>query len=163
MTRLFFYSREVRDAVWRLDHVRLPQRTLADWLASGLVQSSLRWTAERPKREGMAARGTGVNQCRFSVDDFALVRLVAQLRYTLRLRLSEIEAIIARLGPELRQILRGKSDAVLVLDPNTRTVRLRDRRGDGPDFDVLASQYMLDLKPLTEGNEAAARSAREVA
>ena len=160
--RLFFYTAEVRHAIGQLDGLRLPQRTLSDWLTSGLVDASLRWL-DGERREGIAARGTGRNACRFTVDDFQHVRLVAQLRYRFRLSVSEIRDVIDRLGPELRRILRGKSAAVLVLDADSRSVRLERRDGTGPALDVRAGQYMLNLKPLTEGNEAAARKARDVA
>lgn len=166
---LFFTRPECQHWIRELDGIAVPQTTMSDWLrwgapasggAGALVQASLRWV-DKPARSGWAARGPG-NACRFTVDDFQQLRLVAQFRYRLRLTLPEIDACLKTLGPQLQAVLRNKADAFLVLDPATRRPELVSAR-DGSRLDVRTAQYLLPLQRLTIGNEEAARRSRQIA
>lgn len=157
VTRLFFYEPELRRAIWDLDKIRIPQRTLANWRARGLVQASARWMDGEP-RTGTAARGGGSNACRYTVDDIARLRLVALARYSLRMSIAEIRKLLDSHGAELGKILRGRSDAALELDPGTRRVCIR-RGAGGHLVDAASGQVLLDLRPLALGNEEAAKEA----
>jgi hypothetical protein len=158
--RLYFYAPEVRTWIQQLDGIRLPQRTLAGWLAAGLVYASLRWTDTKPARSGWKARGPG-NACRFTVADFARVRFVARLRYQARLTIAEVLHVLRTLEPQLSILLREKSDARLIVEPQTGKVIIR-RPGE-IDYDVRSGQYMLSLFDVINGNEEAATRAREAA
>jgi hypothetical protein len=155
--KLFMYEGEVRAAIERLHGIALPQRTLAHWRANGIVRSSLRFQGD-DVRHGFAARGAGRNRAKYTIADFQRVRLVAVFRYVLQLSLTEIGHVLREHGPRLTAILTGKSDGVLMFNPVTRKVVIKEP--GSLDFDVRANQFLLDLEPLREGNEAAAREAR---
>lgn len=151
--RIFMYAPELRRWIAARDGIGLPQRTLAGWLASGLVRASLRWTDGRPKRSGWKARGPG-NACRFTVDDCARVRLVARLRYQLRLSPEDTRYVLRVLDSELDTLLRERTDARLVVDLKRNKVLVR-RPGE-PDYDVCGDSYVVTLWDVIAGNEGAA-------
>lgn len=153
ITPLYLTAPQLREALARLEHVHVPQRTLADWLARGWIAASLRWQHAEPK-SGHAARGAGRNACVFSLADLAYARLFVRLRST-GMPITDVLTTLAFLREELADVLRPKTDAVLRQDGRRWMV---ERPSGSVPLPPPDGQYALPLIEVTNGNEETMRA-----
>ena len=150
LPRLYLTTGEMRQAARELEGEHLPQRTLAGWIAQGLLTPSVRWD----RKKGRA------HACLFSIADLARLRLIVRLRRYGQLPMSRVRDVLAFLESELADALRPKTTAVLrVHGPLVAIVDVKDRTA----LTVPDGQYLLPLADVMAGNDAAARKFRTAA
>lgn len=149
MHSLTLTSAEVIAAIEKLEGVQLPVRTLASWASKGVVVPSVSWSQQR---------GRWNNTRVYSLADLARARLVLHLRRS-GVSMPKVRAIFAYLEADLREVLRPKTSASLVVT-GTRAYVVRPGQ---PDQELPTGQLRLRLVDVVTGNQHAARDARRVA
>lgn len=139
---------ELLAAVAQLEGATLPARTLASWAAKGLVLPSVRWDRRRGRYSPRI----------YSLADVALVRLIVRLR-SRGVSMPQVQAMLAYLGAELREVLKPGTRAALVVDGQ----RVYIQRPGAADVEVPTGQLRLRLDSVLVGNMKAAREARAAA
>lgn len=146
MQNLFLSARQVREVVEELEGVRLPQRTLANWLTMGLVAPSVRWDRARGRN----------HPCLFNLSDLARVRLIVRLRKITGLTASAVRLVLSYIDADLREAFRPKSKAKIVIVDKRVYVVL-----PGMSMPVEATapgqHVMFSVSELLAGNEETAK------
>jgi hypothetical protein len=145
--RLDLTTTDIREAVLRLDGIRLPQRTLATWLAKGFVSASIRYTGKR----GPA------NAAVFNLTDLARVRLLMTLRRKYSLRMGLAIDVVNRIDAEMLRAPSARTIAVEIY--GWHRVRV-STPGKVQQLELLPGrqQILLPLDDAIVGNEKVARA-----
>ena len=142
-------ARQVIAAVRELEGQELNPRTLAAWAQMEMAVPSIAWQRKRGR----------YNRRIYSLSDLARIRLLVRLRKA-GISMPRVRAVIAYLERELREVLKPKTQAVLVVE-GWRGIIIR--RAESPDVEVPSGQFRLQLAYVVEGNEEAAKEALKAA
>ena len=148
-TALTLNTRQVMAAVQELEGQELNQRTLAAWAQMEIAVPSVAWERKRGRYRTRM----------YSLADLARIRLVVRLRKA-GLSMLWVRAVLAYLNRELPEVLRPKTQAVLVVDGWRAAII---RRAGNPDLEIPSGQYRLSLVEVIKGNIEAAREALKAA
>jgi hypothetical protein len=146
---LYLTRAQVQEVVRVLEGVAVPQRTMADWLASGLIVASVQWV-RRPGRGG-ARRNHPVL---FNLTDLARIRLVVRLRQA-GFPPSQVRMILGYIDADLREALKPKSKAkIAIMDGRVFIVPA----GSSVPVEATApgQAVLFSASELLQGNEEAA-------
>lgn len=124
-------------------------RTLAAWAQMEIAVPSVEWQ----KRRGR------YNPRIYSLADLARIRLVVRLRKA-GVSMPRVRAILTYLDRELREVLKPKTQAVLVIEGWRGAIV---RSPGKPDLEVPSAQFRLPLADVLRGNIEAAREALQAA
>ncbi|HEV8344506.1 MAG TPA: MerR family transcriptional regulator [Candidatus Binatia bacterium] len=149
MRTLSLTTRQVIAAVQELEGQELNQRTLAAWAHMEIAVPSVVWERKRGRYSARV----------YSLDDLARIRLVVRLRKA-GFSMTRVRAVLAYLSRELPEVLKPKTQAVLIVE-GWRAAIVR-RAGSG-DLEIPSGQYRLSLAEVIKGNIEAAREALKVA
>jgi DNA-binding transcriptional MerR regulator len=140
---LILTTSQVIALVGELDREKLKPRTLAVWAQTGIVVPSVAWQRRRGR----------YNPRVYNLTDLARVRLVVRLRKA-GVSMPRVRAVLAYLDRELREVLRPKTQAVLIVEGWRGAIVHRPGR---PDMEVPSGQLRLPLMDVVEGNREAAK------
>lgn len=144
MTKSFVLTTsQVIALVRELDGEALKARTLAVWAQTAIVVPSVAWHRRRGR----------YNPRVYSLADVARVRLVVRLRKA-GLSMPRVRAILAYLERELSEVLKPRTQAVLVVSGWQGAII---RYPGSPDLEVPSGQLRLPLMDVVEGNREAAK------
>ncbi len=129
--------------VWKLDREELKPRTLAVWAQTGIVAPSVAWQRRRGR----------YNPRVYNLPDLARLRLVVRLRKA-GVSMPRVRAILAYIDRELQEVLKPKTQAVLIVEGWRGAIV---HRSGSPDMEVPSGQLRLPLMEVVEGNREAAR------
>lgn len=141
---------EIRTLVERLERVRLPQRTLSNWMGrSKLLRPSIRWDHQRGRS----------HVCLWSLDDVARLRLIVRLRKVSGFSPTKLREVLRYLdaSPEFRQALRHINRGYELVAVGERV--LVRKPGEDAEIDVPRGQFTFRfaVAELFAGNEAEAQ------
>ena len=142
-------TRQVMAAVRELERQDLNQRTLAALAQMEIAVPSVAWERKRGRYSARV----------YSLADLARIRLVVRLRKA-GLSMPRVRAVLAYLNRELPEVLKPKTQAVLIVD-GWRAI-IRGHAGSS-DLEVPSGQYRLSLVEVIKGNIEAAREALKAA
>jgi DNA-binding transcriptional MerR regulator len=146
---LVLTARQVIAAVQELEGQELNARTLSAWAQMEIAVPSVSWERRRGR----------YNLRVYSLYDLARIRLLVRLRKA-GISMPRVRAVFAYLEKELYEVLKPKTQAVLVVE-GWRGVIVR--RSGSPDLELPSGQFRLPLSYVVEGNEEAAKEALKVA
>jgi DNA-binding transcriptional MerR regulator len=140
---LVLTTSQVIALIGELDREELKPRTLAVWAQTGIVVPSIAWQRRRGR----------YNPRVYNLTDLARVRLVVRLRKS-GVSMPRVRAILAYLDRELREVLKPKTQAVLIVEGWRGAIV---HRPGSPDMEVPSGQLCLPLMDVVEGNREAAK------
>lgn len=146
---LILSTRQMIAAVRELEGQELNRRTLSAWAHMEIAVPSIAWERRRGR----------YNPRIYSLVDLARIRLVVRLRKA-GFSMPRVRAILAYLDRDLREVLKAKSQAVLVVEGWRAAILLR---AGGPALEVPSGQYRLPLADVVKGNIEAAKEALKAA
>lgn len=146
---LVLTARQVMAALQALEGQELNSRTLAAWAQMEIAVPSISWQRRRGR----------YNPRIYSLTDLARIRLVVRLRKA-NVSMPRVRAILAYLEQELSEVLRPKTQAVLIVEGWRGAIV---RSPESPDLEVPSAQFRLPLVDVVKGNLAAAREALKAA
>lgn len=142
-------TRQVIAAVQELEGEDLNQRTLSAWAQMEIAVPSIAWERKRGRYSARL----------YSLADLARIRLVIRLRKS-GFSMPRVRAVLAYLSRELPEVLKPKTQAVLVVEGWRGAII---RRSGNPELEVPSGQYCLPLAEVIKGNIEAAREALKAA
>lgn len=145
---LVLNSKQLLEAVARLEHQRLAPRTLAQWAATNLVLPSVDW----PRRHRSPRL--------YGLRDLAKARLVLRLRAA-GISMPRVRVVMAELAAtdDLPMLLRPESRAWLSVDG----YRVRIHRVGQPPLELPQRQFVLELRDVAINNAEVVREIRAAA
>jgi DNA-binding transcriptional MerR regulator len=148
-TSLVLTTQQLIAAIRELDGVVLNTRTLASWAKTGIVMPSIIWRHRRGRYYPRV----------YSLSDLARVRLVVRLRNA-GVSMPKVRTILAYLSQELQEVLKPKTEAVLIVQGWQGTIV---RRPGSYDLEIPTGQLRLPLVDVVEGNREAVRGVMRAA
>ncbi len=142
-------TRQMIAAVKALEGEELNPRTLSAWAQMEIAVPSVAWERRRGRH----------NPRIYSLADLARIRLVVRLRKA-GLSMPRARAVLAYLSRELHEVLRAKTQAVLIVEGWRGAIV---HRPGNPDLEVPSGQYRLPLADVVKGNIEAAKEALKAA
>ncbi len=142
-------TRQVIAAVQELEGQELNQRTLSAWAQMEIAVPSVAWERKRGRYSARI----------YSLADLALIRLVVRLRKA-GFSMPRVRAVLAYLNRELPEVLKQKTQAVLIVEGWRAAIV---RRVGSADLEIPSGQYRLSLEEVIKGNVEAAREALKAA
>jgi DNA-binding transcriptional MerR regulator len=149
MSALSLTTRQVIAAVEELEGQQVNQRTLSAWAHMEVVVPSIIWERKRGRYSTRV----------YSLHDLARIRLVVRLRKA-GFSMPRVRAVLAYLSRESPDVLRPKTQAVLIVE-GWRAAVLRS--AGSADLEIPSGQYRLPLAEVINGNIEAAREALKAA
>jgi DNA-binding transcriptional MerR regulator len=149
MKSLSLTTRQVIAAVQELEGQQLNQRTLSAWAHMEIAVPSVIWQRKRGRYSTRV----------YSLDDLAQIRLVVRLKRA-GFSMPRVRAVLAYLSRELPDVLKPKTEAVLIVEGWRAAIV---RRVGSADLELPSGQYRLLLAEVINGNIEAAREALKAA
>lgn len=146
MRAIYLTTAQLQAALFSLEGVTVPVRTIALWATTGIVPPSVDWTRRR-----RAPR-------LYSTHDVARARLVVRMRAQ-GITMVRVRAVLAHLDAQERDVFRSRSSTVLVIN-GWRAIL---HKPGEPGRTVPEGQFVLPLDGFIVGNVEAARAARRAA
>lgn len=146
---LFLTTSQLIAAVRELDGEELNARTLASWAQTGIATPSIAWHRIRGRHHPRV----------YNLTDLARVRLVARMRKQ-GISMPKVRAILAYLEQTLKEVLKPKTQAVLIVEGWHGTII---RGPESFDVEIPSGQLRLPLADVVKGNLQAARDALKAA
>lgn len=142
-------ARQVIAALQELEGEELNPRTLAAWAQMGISVPSVTWQRRRGR----------YNPRIYNLADLGRIRLVVRLRKA-GVSMPRVRAILTYLDRELREVLKPKTQAVLIVEGWRGAIV---RSPGNPDLELPSAQFRLPLADVVKGNIEAAREALKAA
>lgn len=136
-------------AVSELEGETVNARTLASWAQTGIALPSVAWQRKRGRYHPRV----------YNLNDLARIRLVVRLRKA-GISMPKVRAILAYLDRDLSEVLKAKTQALLIVEGWHGTII---RRPDSFDLEIPSGQLRLPLAEVVQGNLEAARDALKAA
>jgi DNA-binding transcriptional MerR regulator len=146
MRAIYLTTAQLQAALFRLEGVTVPVRSLAEWASTGIVPPSVDWTRQR-----RAPR-------LYSMYDVARARLVVRLRAN-GVSMPKVRSILAHLNAQEQDVFRSRSATVLVVD-GWRAIL---HKPGEPGRTIPSGQFVLPLDGFIVGNLEAAQAVRRQA
>ena len=142
-------ARQVIAALQELEGQKLNPRTLAAWAQMEIAVPSVAWQRKRGR----------YNPRIYSLTDLGRIRLVVKLRKA-GVSMPRVRATLTYLDRELREVLKPKTRAVLIVEGWRGAIV---RSPGNPDLEVPSAQFRLPLADVVKGNIEAAKEALKAA